>query len=107
MTRRHVGITILAMWLGGLLWLGVRTTVRPGGPPLADAVLAVNPGAAYHALIVDSTQIGVLSWSVDTAVSELVTQECRFVDAPGSDGLERPNVRIYCRGPGRNRSRTR
>lgn len=97
MTRRHVGITILAMWLGGLLWLGVRTTVRPGGPPLADAVLAVNPGAAYHALIVDSTQIGVLSWSVDTAVSELVTQEFRFVDAPGSDGLERTNVRIIAR----------
>lgn len=94
MNRRQLSTVVLVLWVGGLGWLAARTALRASGPILDDAVLAVNPGAAYHALVIDSVQVGVRSWSVDTSVTELTTQDFFLVDVPNTGRLERTNVRV-------------
>ena len=71
MTRRHWGIAILAAWGLSLGWLVKREMFRPTGARLAEAALAVPPGALFYRLELGGQQIGFASATLDTLSTSL------------------------------------
>ena len=52
MTRRGWALAILAAWILSLGWLIKRTYFRSTGQRLAEAALAVPPGAVFYRITV-------------------------------------------------------
>src|SRR4051812_5531806 len=65
-TRRNWMIAILAIWALSLGWLVKREVFRPTGARLAEAALAVPPGALFYRLDVGDQQVGYSSTTIDT-----------------------------------------
>jgi len=59
-------IAILAIWALSLGWLVKREVFRPTGARLAEAALAVPPGALFYRLDVGDQQVGYSSTTIDT-----------------------------------------
>src|SRR3989442_15493513 len=65
-TRRHWMIAILGAWGLSLGWLVQRQYFQSTGARLAEAALAVPPGAIFYRLDVGGQQVGFASSTIDT-----------------------------------------
>ncbi len=72
-------IAILTVWALSLGWLVKREVFRPTGARLAEAALAVPPGALFYRLDVGDQQVGYSSTTIDTLGGNTIRVEHVFV----------------------------
>lgn len=72
MTRRVVGIVVIALWVLGLAFLYKRNGNRSPQQELAQAGMRVSPEVVYYTLRQNDVQVGVASSSVDTLKDRIV-----------------------------------
>lgn len=93
MTRRHWGVAILAVWLASIGWLVKREFFRPTGARLAEAALAVPPGALFYHIDARGRQVGFASTTVDTLVDSVRVEDLLVLDVPALGTMHRTSVR--------------
>jgi transglutaminase superfamily protein len=92
-TRRGWVFAILAVWALSLGWLVKREVFRPTGVRLAEAALAVPPGAMYYRLDVGSLQVGYSSTTIDTLPDMLRVETTYVLDVPALGTMHRTTSR--------------
>src|SRR3954462_12950584 len=92
-TRRNWMIAILAIWALSLGWLVKREVFRPTGARLAEAALAVPPGALFYRLDVGDQQVGYPSTTIDTLGNTLKVDNVFVLDVPAMGALHRTSAR--------------
>jgi hypothetical protein len=97
MSRRTVGLGVLAIWLVGLALLYRRSTFRSPEHAFAEAGMRVSPATYYYRLDQEATQIGSASSAVDTTSTQLIATD--FVHAAVRAG--RDTFRIQARSQAR------
>jgi hypothetical protein len=94
MSRKHWMIAILAIWVLSLGWLVKREVFRPTGARLAEAALAIPPGALFYRLDIGDQQVGYSSTTIDTLGGTTIRVEHVFVlDVPALGKLHRTTAR--------------
>ena len=93
MSRRAWVNAILAAWVLSLGWLVKREVFRPTGARLAEAALAVPPGALFYRLTVGGQQVGYSSTTIDTLASSLRVENVFVLDVPAMGTLHRTSAR--------------
>ena len=93
MTRRGWALAILAAWILSLGWLIKRTYFRSTGQRLAEAALAVPPGAVFYRITVGAQQIGFASTTIDTLQDTVRVEDVLVVDVPALGKLHRTTAR--------------
>ena len=93
MTRRHWGIAILAAWGLSLGWFVKREMFRPTAARLAEAALAVPPGALFYRLELGGQQIGFASATLDTLSTALRVENVFVLDVPALGRMYRTTAR--------------
>ena len=95
MTRKRWLIAILAIWVLSLGWLVKREVFRPTGARLAEAALAIPPGALFYRLDIGDQQVGYSSTTIDTlGGGTMIRVEHTFVlDVPALGKLHRTTAR--------------
>ncbi|OLD42783.1 MAG: hypothetical protein AUI55_05160 [Gemmatimonadetes bacterium 13_1_40CM_2_70_7] len=93
MRRRGWAIAILAAWVLSLGWLIKRTYFRSTGQRLAEAALAVPPGAVFYRLTVGAQQIGFASTTIDTLQDTVRVEDVLVMDIPALGRLHRTTAR--------------
>jgi hypothetical protein len=93
MTRRHWVMAILAAWALSLGWLVKREVFRSTGARLAEAALAVSPGALYYRLDIGGQQIGFSSTTLDTLPSAIRVEQVYVLDVAALGTLHRTTAR--------------
>ena len=93
MSRRGWVIAILTAWVLSLGWLVKREVFRPTGARLAEAALAVPPGALFYRLDVGGQQMGYSSTTIDTLPSALRVETVFVLDVPALGKLHRTTAR--------------
>lgn len=95
MTRKRWMVAILAIWALSLGWLVKREVFRTTGARLAEAALAIPPGALFYRLEVGDQQVGYSSTTIDTVASgSVIRVENVFVlDVPALGKLHRTAAR--------------
>lgn len=88
-------ITILAIWVLSLGWLVKREVFRPTGARMAEAALAVAPGALFYRLDVGGQQVGYSSTTIDTlgGGSTIRVDNVFVLDVPALGKLHRTTAR--------------
>jgi hypothetical protein len=84
---------ILAVWVASLGWLLKREYFRPTGARLAEAALAVAPGALFYHLDARGRQVGFASTTVDTLVDSVRVEDLLVLDAPALGAMQRTTIR--------------
>jgi len=92
-SRRGWVIAILTAWVLSLGWLVKREVFRPTGARLAEAALAVPPGALFYRLDVGGQQMGYSSTTIDTLPSALRVETVFVLDVPALGKLHRTTAR--------------
>src|SRR5439155_7685593 len=92
-SRRGWVIAILTAWVLSLGWLVKREVFRPTGARLAEAALAVPPGALFYRLAVGGQQVGYSSTTIDTLPSSLRVENVFVLDVPAMGALHRTSAR--------------
>jgi len=92
-SRRNWVIAILSAWVLSLGWLVKREVFRPTGARLAEAALAVPPGAQFYRLVVGNQQVGYSSTTIDTLPGALRVETVFVLDVPALGKLHRSTVR--------------
>ena len=82
MTRRGWAIVIVSAWAVSLGWLFKRTYFRSTGAKLAEAALAVPPGAMFYRLAVGAQQLGYASTTIDTLRDSIRVEDVLVIDVP-------------------------
>lgn len=72
MTRKVVGIVVIALWILGLAFLYKRNGTRSPQQDLAQAGMRVSPDVFYYTLHQRGIQVGAASSSVDTLKDRIV-----------------------------------
>jgi len=80
---------ILAAWAVSLGWLVKREYFRSTGARLAEAALAVSPGALFYRLSVGAHQLGYSSTTVDTLADTIRVVDVLVIDVPALGRLHR------------------
>ncbi len=93
MSRRGWGLAILAAWILSLGWLIKRTYFRSTGQRLAEAALAVPPGAVFYRITVGAQQIGFASTTIDTLQDTIRVEDVLVVDVPALGKVHRTTAR--------------
>ncbi len=93
MTRRGWAVAILAAWGASLGWLVKRELFRTTGARLAEAALAIPPGAMFYRLDLGGQQVGFASSTVDTLPSAIRVQDVLVLDVPALGRLHRSTAR--------------
>ena len=93
MTRRHWAIGVLAVWLLSLGWLAKRELFRSTSARLADAALAVPPGALFYRLDLGATQVGWVSATMDTLPDSIRVEDMFVLDVAAAGKLRRSTAR--------------
>lgn len=93
MTRRHWGAAILVVWAASLAWLVKREYFRPTGARLAEAALAVSPGAFYYNIGAHGRQVGFASTTVDTLVDSIRVEDLLVLDEAALGRFRRSSAR--------------
>lgn len=88
MTRRHLGLVILAAWIGSLGWLLHRRINHPPGAIGSLTARRLGPGAAYYTFELEGTPIGSAGLTVDTLTSGFSMLFVLGLDGLGSAGSE-------------------
>jgi transglutaminase-like putative cysteine protease len=84
---------ILAAWAVSLGWLVKREYFRSTGARLAEAALAVSPGALFYRLSVGARQLGYSSTTVDTLADTIRVVDVIVIDVPALGRLYRTEGR--------------
>jgi transglutaminase-like putative cysteine protease len=84
---------ILAAWAVSLGWLVKREYFRSTGARLAEAALAVSPGAMFYRLSVGARQLGYSSTTVDTLADTIRVVDVLVIDVPALGRLHRTEGR--------------
>jgi hypothetical protein len=92
-TRRHWGAAILAVWAASLGWLVKREYFRPTGARLAEAALAVSPGALYYHIGARGRQVGFASTTVDTLIDSIRVEDLLVLDEAALGAVRRSTAR--------------
>ena len=71
MTRRGWAVAILGAWAVSLGWLVKRTYFQSTAARLADAALAVPPGATFYLIRLGGQQIGYAATTIDQSLNRL------------------------------------
>lgn len=93
MTRRHWGAAILLVWTASLAWLVKREYFRPTGARLAEAALAVSPGAVFYHIAAHGRQVGFASTTVDTLVDSIRVEDLLVLDEAALGAIHRNSAR--------------
>ena len=93
MTRRHWGAAILVVWAASLAWLVKREYFRPTGARLAEAALAVSPGAFYYHIGAHGRQVGFASTTVDTLSDSIRVEDLLVLDEAALGRVRRSTAR--------------
>lgn len=93
MSRRTWVIAILVAWALSLGWLVKREVFRPTGARMAEAALAVPPGALFYRLGVGGQQVGYSSTTIDTLGNVLRVENLFVVEIPAMGALHRTSAR--------------
>ena len=93
MTRKRWVIAILIAWALSLGWLVKREVFRPTGARLAEAALAVPPGALFYRLDVGDQQVGYSSTTIDTLSTAIRVENVFVLDVPALGALHRTSAR--------------
>lgn len=93
MTRRRWAIAILVVWVLSLGWLVKREVFRSTGSRLAEAALAVPPGALYYRLDLGGQQIGFVSSTLDTIPDSIRVENVLVLDVAALGKLHRTTAR--------------
>ncbi len=93
MTRRRLAGLVLAAWVVTLGWLVQRHYSRSTGARLAEAALAIPPGATYFRLSVGDAPIGFASTTLDTLADSIRVDDLLVLDAPALGRLHRTTTR--------------
>jgi len=91
--RRQWVIAILAAWVLSLGWLVKREMFRSTGARLAEAALAVPPGALFYRLAVGGQQVGYSSTTIDTLPDAIRVVNVFVLDVPALGALHRTTAR--------------
>jgi hypothetical protein len=75
LTRRTLGLAIVALWLVGLALLYRRSTLRSPEQSLAEAGMRVSPATNYYRMEQGAAQIGAASSAVDTTTTQLIVTD--------------------------------
>jgi len=92
-TRKRWVIAILIAWALSLGWLVKREVFRPTGARLAEAALAVPPGALFYRLDVGDQQVGYSSTTIDTLSTAIRVENVFVLDVPALGALHRTSAR--------------
>ena len=93
MTRRGWATVIVGAWAVSLGWLVKRTYFRSTGAKLAEAALAVPPGAMFYRLAVGAQQLGYASTTIDTLRDSIRVEDVLVIDVPALGKLHRSSGR--------------
>ncbi|NIN09942.1 MAG: hypothetical protein GTN62_00865 [Gemmatimonadales bacterium] len=93
MNRRLLALAIVALWVVAVGWLVRREYFRPQAELLADAALAVPPGATYYRLELSGQQIGFASSKVDTLPDTIRVQDQMLLRIPALGRVQRVEAR--------------
>jgi hypothetical protein len=93
MTRGRWVVAILAAWVLSLGWLVKREIFRPTGARLAEAALAVAPGALFYRLDLGGQQVGYASATLDTLSTSLRVDNVFVLDVPALGKIHRTKAR--------------
>ena len=93
MTRRHWGAAIFVVWAATLAWLVKREYFRPTGARLAEAALAVSPGAFYYHIAAHGRQVGFASTTVDTLIDSIRVEDLLVLDEAALGRVRRSTAR--------------
>jgi hypothetical protein len=92
-TRRHWGAAILLVWTASLAWLVKREYFRPTGARLAEAALAVSPGALFYHVGAHGRQVGFASTTVDTLIDSIRVEDLLVLDEAALGAIHRNSAR--------------
>src|SRR5258708_30738351 len=92
-TRRRWALTIFATWGIALGWLVKREYFRSTGAKLAEAALAVPPGAVFFRLAVGGQQMGYAGTTIDTTRDTIRVSDVWVLDVPALGALHRTDAR--------------
>lgn len=93
MTRRHWMIAILVAWALSLGWLVKRQFFQTTGARLAEAALAVPPGAMFYRLDVGGQQVGFASSTIDTLQDSIRVEDQLVLDVRALGRFHRTTAR--------------
>lgn len=93
MTRRRWAAVIFASWALALGWLVKREYFRSTGAKLAEAALAVPPGAVFYRLAVAGQQIGYAGTTIDTTRDTIRVADVWVMDVPALGAMHRTDAR--------------
>src|SRR3954469_23558528 len=86
-------IAILAIWALSLGWLVKREVFRPTGARLAEAALAVPPGAMFYRLDVGGQQVGFAATTLDALPDSIRVENVYVLHIPALGKLRRNTTR--------------
>lgn len=86
--RTLIAIGILALWLGGLGWLGMRELNKPFSARLVEGAQVLAPVTYYYIAELNGKQIGQGYSSIDTVGPRINTVE--FLTTETKYGIDRP-----------------
>ncbi|MGH7531273.1 MAG: transglutaminase-like domain-containing protein [Gemmatimonadales bacterium] len=93
MTRRHWAIGILTAWLLSLGWLVKREVFQSTSARIAEAALAVPPGALFYRLDIGGQQAGFVSSTLDTLGDSIRLADVYVLDVAALGRLHRTSAR--------------
>lgn len=93
MTRRRLAGLLLGAWIVTLGWLVQRQYFRSTGARLAEAALAIPPGAIFYRLTLGDAAIGFASTTLDTLADSIRVDDVLVLDAPALGQLHRTTAR--------------
>jgi transglutaminase superfamily protein len=92
-TRRRWALAIFTAWAVALGWLVKREYFRSTGAKLAEAALAVPPGAVFYRLAVGGQQVGYAGTTIDTTRDTIRVTDVWVLDVPALGMMHRTDAR--------------
>ena len=96
MTRRAVGILVVAAWVLALGWHLRRESFQPEVARLAEAAMALNPGTSFYTLTMNDRVVGLANSRLDTLESGFVLEDFMSLELPalGQTGTAVARTRV-------------
>jgi hypothetical protein len=92
-SRRTLAWVVLGVWVATLGWLVQRQYFRSTGSRLAEAALAIPPGARYYRLSIGDSAIGFASTTIDTLADSIRVDDVLVQDVTTPGRLDRTTAR--------------
>jgi hypothetical protein len=92
-TRRRLAGFVLGVWVVTLGWLVQRHYFRSTGARLAEAALAIPPGATFYRLSLGDASVGFASTTLDTLADSIRVDDVLVLDAPALGRMHRTTTR--------------